>query len=308
MTSPEIPAQVNVTARYAAMFDRLRQQHDGAFVPFFVVGDPDLETSAALLRAAVRAGADALEVGIPFSDPIADGPTLQRANLRAAAAGATPRACFEVLAAFRAEFPGMPVGLLTYANLVVHGGVDAFYERVATAGVDSVLIADVPLLEAEPYALAARAHGVAPVLLAPPNLPHERLARIAALSSGYTYCVARKGVTGVNAGELGGGASGQGGAVAGSTANDAHAPTSAGGDGTTALYAALRAAGAPPPLLGFGISTPADVRAAIAAGAAGAICGSAVAQLIEANMAGRAGALSSFIRAMKEATLGALPR
>lgn len=268
-----------VGGRYEAMFAGLGRRGEGAFVPFFVLGDPDLETSARLLRAAVEAGADALELGIPFSDPIADGPVLQRASLRAAASGATPQACFELLASIRGALGDTPAGLLTYANLVVGGGVEAFYRRAAEAGIDSVLVADIPLLEAAPFARAARDHGVAPILLAPPNLPAERVAGIAELSAGYTYCVARKGVTGAKEG---------------------------GGASHTSLFAALRAAGAPPPLLGFGISTPAHVRAAVESGAAGAISGSAVAQLIEDSRGDREGAITAvqaFIRRMKAATM-----
>jgi tryptophan synthase alpha chain len=277
-------------ARYAVLFEALRARNEGAFVPFFVLGDPDLETSARLLRAAVCAGADALEVGIPFSDPIADGPTLQRASLRAAAAGASAPACFELLAALRRDVPNVPVGLLTYANLVVQGGVDAFYARAARAGVDSVLVADLPLLEAAPFSRAARAAGVAPILLAPPNLPRARIRRLVELSDGYTYCVARKGVTGIGAARGG--------------------PVSAAGDTPETLIAELRAAGAPPPLVGFGIAAPVHVQAAIAAGAAGAISGSAVAQILEAHAGDRdrssaVETVCRFIHFMKEASRNA---
>jgi tryptophan synthase alpha chain len=280
------------SARYDGMFEGLGERAEGAFVPFFVLGDPDLETSARLLVAAVRAGADALEVGIPFSDPIADGPTLQRASLRAMAAGATPGACFELLASLRGALGATPVGLLTYANLVAHGGLDAFYSRAAAAGLDSVLVADAPLLEAEPFSRAARAHGLAPILLAPPNLPRERIARLAELSDGYTYCVARKGVTGVGAG-------GTGVHMQSESVHTHAAPVREG------LFADLRAAGAPPPLLGFGIAEPADVRRALESGAAGAISGSAVALRIERCGSDRAGAVesvSSFVASLKAAT------
>jgi tryptophan synthase alpha chain len=259
------------------MFARLRARREGAFVPFFMLGDPDLDTGARLLRAAIRAGADALEVGIPFSDPIADGPTLQRAGLRATAAGATLSRCFEMLAALRRESE-VPIGLLTYANLVVGGGRESFYARAAAAGLDSVLVADVPILEAEPFARAARACGVAPILLAPPNLPADRLPRIAALSAGYTYVVARKGVTGATADR---------------------------GASRASSFASLRAAGAPPPLMGFGISTPEHVRAAIEDGADGAICGSAIARIIEDAGPDRPAAIeavAAFVGAMKRAT------
>ncbi|HEV7659836.1 MAG TPA: tryptophan synthase subunit alpha [Allosphingosinicella sp.] len=239
-------------SRYQAMFAK----GEGVFGAFVMLGDPGLDASAGILDALVAAGADMIEVGIPFSDPIADGPVIQAAAVRALAAGATPAGCFAVLAAFRARHPAVPVGILTYANLVLARGRDDFYRRAAAAGVDSVLVADVPLLEAAPFAAAARAHGVEPVLIAAANTPPERLAGIARLGGGYTYCVARAGVTGAD-----------------EAVRFDH----------EAMLAALREAGAPPAIFGFGISRPAHVRAALAAGAAGVICGSAIVSLVAAG-------------------------
>lgn len=182
--------------RYETMFERLAPRGQGAFGAFVTLGDPDLATSARILDQLVAAGADMLEVGIPFSDPVADGPVIQASATRALRAGVRPADCFALLTECRARHPGVPVGILTYANLVVARGRTAFYRAAAEAGVDSVLVADVPVLEAEPFVDCARAHGIAPVLIAAANTPLERLQRIAALGSGYTYCVARRGVTG----------------------------------------------------------------------------------------------------------------
>jgi len=259
-------------SRYAAMFERLRAAGEGAFGAFLTLGDPDLETSAGLLDLLVEAGADMIEIGIPFSDPIADGPVIQASAHRALAAGVRPRDCFALLAAFRARHPEVPVGILTYANLVVARGRDAFCAAAAEAGVDSLLIADVPALEAEPFAEAARVHGVAPILIAATNTPSATLARIATLGEGYTYCVARTGVTGARR-----------------DLDLDHA----------FMLASLAEAGAPPPVFGFGISRPDHVRDALAAGAAGVICGSAIVSLAEA---GDRQALAAFVSAMKAAT------
>lgn len=259
-------------SRYAAMFARTAQSGEGAFGAFVMLGDPDLSASAAILDLLVEAGADMLEVGIPFSDPIADGPVIQAAAKRALTAGVTPADCFALLGEFRACHPDIPVGILTYANLVVARGSDDFYRRAAKAGVDSVLVADVPLIEAEPFAAAARANGIDPVLIAAANTPPERLAEIARMGGGYTYCLARAGVTGAK-----------------TEARFDHQP----------MLAALRDAGAPPPVLGFGISTPGHVRAALNAGAAGVICGSAIVDLVAA---GRIDELRAFVAAMKAAT------
>ena len=259
-------------SRYAAMFARLGNQ--GAFGAFVMLGDPDLETSGAVLDALVEGGADMIEVGIPFSDPIADGPTIQAAADRALKAGATTARCFEILARFRSRHTDVPVGVLTYANLVLARGRDAFYVACAEAGVDSVLVADAPVMEAEPFVRSARAHGIDPVLIAAPNTPPATLKRIAELGRGYTYCVARAGVTGVE-----------------TEMQLDH------GD----LLGRLRDFGAPPPVLGFGISRPDHVRAALDAGAAGVISGSAIVRILERGAAALP-ELGAFVAAMKAAT------
>lgn len=241
-------------SRYQTMFARLAARSEGAFGAFLMLGDPDIETSAQLLDAAVDGGADMIEVGIPFSDPVADGPVIQAAAERALSAGVRTADCFAMIAAFRARHPQAPVGILTYANLVLARGRDHFCREAAGAGADSLLVADVPVLEALPFVDAARNAGLAPVLIAAPNTPPPTLRRIAALGAGYTYCVARAGVTGVR-----------------ESMDLAHG----------AMLAVLAEAGAPPPVFGFGISRPDHVKAALDAGAAGVISGSAIVGLIE---------------------------
>ena len=264
-------------SRYASLFRRVGKH--GAFGAFVMLGDPDLETCAAVLDALVEGGADMLEVGIPFSDPVADGPTIQAAADRALRRGVTPADCLALLRDFRDRHAEVPVGVLTYANLVLARGRDAFYSACARSGVDSVLMADVPAFEAEPFVASARAHGIDPVLIAAPNTPRGTLARIAELSRGYVYCVARAGVTGAEK----------------EMALD-HQD----------LFAALEELGGAPPVLGFGISTPAHVKTALAAGAAGVISGSAIVRLIETE-ADLLPALRRFVRDMKAATRTAVP-
>lgn len=259
-------------SRYAAMFDRLQKRGEAAFGAFLMIGDPDLETSARLLDAAVAGGADMVEVGIPFSDPVADGPVIQAAAVRALAAGTRVDDCFRLLHDFRARHGEVPVGILTYANLVAARGRNRFLADAAAAGVDSLLIADVPSLEAQPYAEASSAAGIALVMIAAPNTPGQTLTRIARLSSGYTYCVARAGVTG-DGQEL-------------ALEHDL-------------LFATLRSVGAPPPVLGFGISTPDLVRQAAASGAAGVISGSAIVRLAAEQ---GVEAVRTFVAEMKAAT------
>src|SRR5699024_7140930 len=124
--------------------------------------------TADILDTLVAAGADALELGLPFSDPLADGPTIQNANLRALQAGTKIADCFTLLADFRQRQPTIPIGLLVYANLVFSNGIEQFYARCAAAGIDSVLIADVPLHESLPFRQAAQRHGVLPIFICPP--------------------------------------------------------------------------------------------------------------------------------------------
>ena len=262
-------------SRYDAMFERLAEREEAAFGAFVMLGDPDLETSAAMLDALVEGGADMLEVGIPFSDPIADGPVIQAAAVRALQQGVTPPDCFALLKAFRARHAEVPVGILTYANLVLARGRDDFYRAAADAGVDSVLVADVPLLESAPFVASASAAGVDPVLIAAPNTPAGTLAGIAATGRGYTYCVARAGVTGADA----------------EVRFDAE------------LLGRVAALGAAPPVLGFGISQPEHFRLARVAGARGVISGSAIVALAAAHPGGEADAVRRFAAGMKAATV-----
>lgn len=252
-------------SRYAVMFERLGDE--GALGAFLMLGDPDLERSARLLDAVVEGGADMVEVGIPFSDPVADGPVIQAAAQRALAAGVCVDDCFELIAAFRGRHRDIPIGILTYANIVVARA--GFARDAADAGADSLLIADVPALEAERFTRDMVQAGIAPVLIAAANTPEHTLQRIGALSKAYTYCVSRAGITG----------------------------THAGGQFDRGLVGRVRKAGAPPPVFGFGISTPEHVREALSAGARGVICGSAIVDLAE-----KGGDVAAFVRTLKTST------
>ena len=260
-------------SRYAAMFERLHERGEGAFGAFVTLGDPDPLASANILDALVVGGADMIEVGIPFSDPVADGPVIQASANRALGAGVRTADCFDLIAAFRKRHPDVPVGILTYANLVVTRGRREFFRRAATAGADSLLVADLPVLEAEPWAEEMIEAGIDPVLIAAGNTPVERLRKIARVARGYTYCVTRPGITG--------------------THSDARFDRQ--------LIERLRDFGAPPPVFGFGISEPGHVQDALAAGACGVICGSAIVSRI-ADSASPASAIGPFVASLKAAT------
>jgi len=265
--------------RYDQLFKRLKDRKEGAFVPFVTLGDPSPELSLQIIDALVAGGADALELGIPFSDPLADGPTIQNANLRAFAADVTPSQCFEMLATIRQRYPQMPIGLLMYANLVFSNGIDNFYARCQSAGVDSVLIADVPVEESAPFRQSAMRHGIAPIFICPPNADDDLLREIASHGRGYTYLLSRAGVTGSE--------------TRGESLSLQH------------LVTRLREYNAAPPIQGFGISEPDQVKEALAAGAAGAISGSAIVKIIEKNHCNppvMLAALQTFVSALKAAT------
>ncbi|MEZ8697081.1 tryptophan synthase subunit alpha [Vibrio lentus] len=264
--------------RYQSLFTRLAEKNQGAFVPFVTVGDPNPKQSLKIMETLVEAGADALELGIPFSDPLADGPTIQGANIRALDSKVTPDVCFDLIGQIRAKYPELPIGLLMYANLVYARGIENFYERCAKAGIDSVLIADVPTNESGEFVAAAKKFGVHPIFIAPPTASDETLQSVSELGGGYTYLLSRSGVTGAE--------------------TKANMPV-------TALLDRLNKFDAPPALLGFGISAPEQVKEAIVAGAAGAISGSAVVKIIENNVEqpeAMLKALAEFVTPMKAAT------
>lgn len=264
--------------RYQYMFEQLESKQQGAFVPFVTVGDPTPGLSLKVIKALVEGGADALELGLPFSDPVADGPTIQMANIRALAAGTRIADAFDIIKQVRALYPELPIGLLVYANLVVSKGTESFYQRCADAGVDSVLIADVPVREGLKFADAAKQHGVAPIYIAPPDASEQTLVNVAKHSEGYVYLLSRAGVTGAE--------------------TQMQAPASA-------VIEQLRNNHSAPPLLGFGIAKPEHVQAALNAGAAGAICGSAIVKIIEQYQNDESqlvSKLTQFVKTMKAAT------
>ena len=264
--------------RYADMFNALDAREQGAFVPFVMIGDPDKETSFNIIKTLVESGADALELGIPFSDPIADGPTIQAAAIRALENNMSVSDCFEVIARIREAFPDIPIGLLLYSNLVYSRGIDTFYQQAAEAGVDSILIADVPLREADPFIDIANNTGIQQILIAPPNASDDTFKQIGEKSSGYTYLLGRAGVTGAE--------------------TAANIPADE-------LIGKLQQHQVAPPLLGFGISKPQQVSDAIKAGAAGAISGSATVNIIGQNLQQpdkMLAELAEFVQVMKQAT------
>jgi len=224
-----------------------------AFIGYLVAGDPTPDESVIIARHLLACGVDILEIGIPFSDPVADGPTLQKANERALCAGATPETAFAMSRTLR-HGSDAPLVLMTYANIVYHRGIDRFYAEAQSAGIDGILIVDMPLEEAEPALNAACREDIDQIFLIAPTTSPARIARIAAAAAGYVYVVSTPGVTGVRGQLL---------------------------KGVPGTLDTIRQYTSIPLAVGFGISTPAQVHALCAAGADGVIIGSAFADIIE---------------------------
>ena len=182
-------------ARIDDTFTALRSDGRTGLVTYVTAGDPDAERSALILRALDRSGADVLEVGIPFSDPLADGPAIQRASERALAGGTTLRSSLDLIANVRSSVTA-PIVVFTYANPVFAMGMSAFMSRAATAGVDGVLVLDLPIEEGGELRDAATKVEIAPIFLLSPTTTETRIRRAAELGQGFLYGISRLGVTG----------------------------------------------------------------------------------------------------------------
>jgi len=183
-------------SRIAQIFSQLSAQGRKGLIPFITAGDPYPEMTVDLMHALVKGGANVIELGVPFSDPMADGPVIQRASERALAKKVGLRTVLEYVRAFRATDTTTPVVLMGYANPIERMGVDAFAKAASEAGVDGVLVVDYPPEECEDFAKAMKAVGIDPIFLLAPTSTEARIAQIARVASGYIYYVSLKGVTG----------------------------------------------------------------------------------------------------------------
>lgn len=266
--------------RYAKTFSSLKERKEGALVAFTILGDPNPTLSGKIISALAESGADALELGFAFSDPIADGPTIQAADQRALEAGINPEAAFGIIRDFRKTNNSIPIGLLVYCNIVYNYGIQGFYTKARECGVDSILIADLPIEEAKDYLEASEKSGVKQVFIVAPTTTKERLPKILGKTGAFVYLVSRTGVTGARE-ELAG--------------------------ETTSLVKRVKKEARLPVCVGFGISSEEHVKAVLGAGADGAIVGSAIVKLIEQNLGNESemiAKIKEFVGKMKEATKG----
>jgi tryptophan synthase alpha chain len=260
-------------SRLAETFARLRSTRSPGLVTYVTAGDPDLSRSREVLLALARAGADVLEVGVPFSDPIADGPVIQRASERALAAGSHLEASLDLIKSVRAQIAA-PLVLFTYVNPVLRLGSEDFVRRAAEAGIDGVLLLDLPIEEADPMRQALDARGIDLIFLVSPTTTDDRLREAARLGRGFLYVISRLGVTGTR---------------------DAVAATA------KPLVDRIRAVTPMPIALGFGVSRPEHVKD-ITAFADAAVVGSAIVQEIakaSGNGGNPAAAVEAFVTWLK---------
>jgi len=261
---------------YSEVFAELRAEEKAALIPFFVIGDPDFDTSLAIVKTAIEAGADILELGIPFSDPIADGPTIQKADVRAMSGGMNVRKALEFIRKVK-SFKDIPIGLLMYYNLIYQYGVERFCRDFHQAGVNSILVADLSIDDADEITGPAVSAGLDTVFMVTPNTAPDRMKQIAAKTTGFIYTVSLLGVTG------------------------SREKIS---DVVEGLIGKLKELTGVPICVGFGISTPEHAAAIAKAGADGVIIGSKIVELIETNLGNSEKMLadvSTFLRDVKAA-------
>ena len=184
---------------YKKTFNELKKKKQGALVAFTVIGDPDYKTSLEIAKKMIDSGADILELGLPFSDPIADGKTIQAADMRALKSGMNTEKAFDLIKSVRKYNDNIPIGLLVYGNLIYQRGINKFYDDAARAGVNSILVADVPIEEADDYIKAARKNDIDTVFIVSPLTSNERIKKIVSKTTGFVYVVSRLGVTGARA-------------------------------------------------------------------------------------------------------------
>ncbi len=242
--------------RYEEAFSTARRDDRIAFIPFAVAGDPDVRVSERIFRTYIDAGADILEIGYPFSDPMADGPVNQRGAQRAIASGISPESFFNLVYSLR-KSTEIPFGVLMYANTARRMGYSQFCTRAADAGIDSILVADMPPEEADELISALDKNGLHSVFIVSELTPDDRIEYICSRTTGFVYVVSRLGVTGVG-GEL--------------------------GEGVEPTLTRIRKRTALPLCVGFGLSEPGHVAQVRAAGADGAIVGSRLVGIVEQHL------------------------
>lgn len=274
-----MPGESHSSDRIAEKFRDLQGRKEGALIAYLTGGDPDQKSFVANATALIEGGADIVEVGVPFSDPIADGPTIQASSMRALSTGTTPRRILDTIGELSSEFP-VPFVILTYYNPVLAMGLDQFLRKARESRVDGIVIPDLPVEESQEFADLALKHNVDNIFLAAPNTSRSRLRTVIEKSRGFLYLVSLYGVTGPR---------------------ESLSPQAL----STVKTVKSQAKGKIPISAGFGISQPSHVSAVIESGADGAIVGSALVKIVGDHLADPIAAetqLKETIKSLKKAT------
>ncbi|XBC44884.1 MAG: tryptophan synthase subunit alpha [Buchnera aphidicola (Schlechtendalia chinensis)] len=240
--------------RYQTLQKKLVPFKKGCFIPFIILGDPSIEMSLKIIDVLIENGADGLELGFPFSDPLSDGKTIQKAHLRAFSSKMNIYLCFEMLQKIRKKYNTIPIGLLLYANLIFKFGINNFYLKCFDVGIDSVLIADLPVEESNDFRKCAIANNISSVFVCPHDAKKNVIKKISLYSTGYIYLLSRSGVTG--------------------TDKKIIVPS-------LNLIKNLKKITEKLLIQGFGISNSKQIQKIILSGISGVICGSVIIKLIE---------------------------
>lgn len=261
-------------SKIAHVFSELRQQGRKGLVPFITAGDPSPQETLELMHTLVRGGADVIELGVPFSDPMADGPVIQRASERALAQGMSLKLCLELVKEFRQTNKHTPVVLMGYANPIEHMGVERFVGLAQQSGVDGVLVVDYPPEECEEFAKQCKNAQIDPIFLLAPTSSAQRIEQVGKMASGYIYYVSLKGVTGA---------------------------TSLNTQAVASIIPQIRMHTNTPIAVGFGIRDAQSAKA-VSQTADAVVIGSAIVQLLETAQAStRVQSLESFISEIRSA-------
>lgn len=259
--------------RLSTAFSTARTEHRAALVAFITAGDPSTQATHAILDALVAGGADVIELGMPFTDPMADGPAIQAANIRSLAAGTTTADILQIATDFRARHPNVPLVLMGYANPMLRRGPDWFAQAARDAGVDGVICVDIPPEEDDALGPALRGAGIAPIRLATPTTDAARLPQVLEGASGFVYYVSVAGITGLQ---------------------------QAAQSSIEVAVTRLKSATDLPVAVGFGVRTP-EQAAAIARVADGVVVGSAIVELVAEHGADAPAAVTAYIQTLSAA-------
>ena len=266
MASAAPVAAVATRVSVSGRMNELKAQGCGAFIPFVMAGDPDLATTERALRALAAAGADAIELGVPYSDPLADGPTIQGAHTRGLASKTTLDGVLQCVGRVSKDIPDTPIVMFTYYNPIMRKGAAEFCLAAAAAGASGLLVPDIPLEETPPIRAAAEAAGLELVLLVTPTTPRERMEAISRASQGFVYLVSVAGVTGARAANEG---------RLQDLITAAREAAKKGGNESSASSSSLKKVDKPV-AVGFGVSGPEQAKQIMQWGADGVIVGSAL--------------------------------